>query len=127
MISAHLLTATLLVATLPALAQDKSAISPDLKQTTDPQKIGQSAAKEPWNLFANENRPILLDSRIGRLLVDPDRQFVDETLCYTMRSYVVARDSKDSDSVHPAGYSTCLPASRYRLRTTEIRTLAPDR
>lgn len=125
MISAHLLTATLLVASLPALAQDKTATSPDSKQTTDLQKIGQSA-KEPWNLFANENRPILLDSRIGHL-VDSDRQLIDDTLCFTMRSYVVARDSKDSDSVHPTGYSTCLPASRYRLRTTEIRTLTPDR
>lgn len=126
MISAHLLTATLLVTTLPALAQDKSATSPDSKQTTDLQKIGQSIAKEPWNLFANGNRPIVLDSRIGHL-VDSDRQLMDDTLCFTMRSYVVARDSKDSDSVHPAGYSTCLPASRYRLRTTEIRTLTPDR
>ena len=24
-----------------------------------------------------------------------------------IRSYVVARDSKDSDSTHPVGYSTC--------------------
>jgi len=42
--------------------------------------------------------------------------------CYTIRSYVVARDSKDSDSTHPAGYSTCRPSDRYQVRTTEIRT-----
>ncbi len=41
-------------------------------------------------------------------------------LCYTMRSYVVARDSKHSDSTHPVSYSTCQKASRYRLRTTEL-------
>ena len=124
MISAHLLTATLLVTALPVLAQDRTAASPDSKQTSDPQKIGQSVAKEPWNIFA---KPFRFDSRIGRSLVYPDGRVVDEMLCYTMRSYVVARDSKDSDSVHPAGYSTCQPASRYRLRTTEIRTLTSDR
>jgi hypothetical protein len=37
--------------------------------------------------------------------------------CLKMRSYLVARDSKNSDSTHLAGHSTCLPASRYRLRT----------
>ncbi|MGA8269924.1 MAG: hypothetical protein WB919_00065 [Candidatus Sulfotelmatobacter sp.] len=43
----------------------------------------------------------------------PDVQ-ADDTLCYSMRSYKVARDSSDSDSTHPAGYSTCQPAARFR-------------
>jgi hypothetical protein len=42
----------------------------------------------------------------------------DDSTCYAIRSYVVARDSKDSDSTHPVSYSTCQPASRYRVRTT---------
>lgn len=42
----------------------------------------------------------------------------DDTTCYSIRSYVVARDNKNSDAVHPVGYTTCVPASRYRLRTT---------
>jgi hypothetical protein len=41
-----------------------------------------------------------------------------DSSCYAIRSYVVARDSKNSDSTHPVAYSTCQPASRYRLRTT---------
>jgi len=49
-----------------------------------------------------------------------------DTLCYAIRSYVVARDSKHSDSVHPVGYTTCVPASRYQLRTT-IDQQAPER
>lgn len=120
MISAHLLTSSLLLASLTALAQDKTAISPDSDsiQITDAQKTGQSVAKEPWDIFA---KPFRLDSGVGRLLAPPNGQLGDETLCYTMRSYVVARDSKDSDSVHPTGYSTCQPASRYRLRTTQLR------
>ena len=41
--------------------------------------------------------------------------------CYTIRGYVVARDSKDSDSTHPVGYSTCQPSNRYRVRSADIR------
>ncbi len=44
-----------------------------------------------------------------------------DTTCFAIRSYVVARDSKDSDSTHPAGYSTCQPSNRYRVRSAEIR------
>ena len=50
-----------------------------------------------------------------------------DTICYAIRSYVVARDSKDSDSTHPVSYSTCQPAARYQLRTTEIRSGSTDR
>jgi hypothetical protein len=47
--------------------------------------------------------------------------------CYAIRSYVVARDSKNSDSTHPVSYSTCQPAARYQLRTTEIRSGSAER
>jgi len=43
---------------------------------------------------------------------------VGDSYCLKIRSYVVARDSKNSDSVHPAGYTTCVPANRFRLKTT---------
>ncbi len=54
-------------------------------------------------------------------------QLYTDTVCYAIRSYVVARDSKDSDSTHPVRYSTCQPAARYQLRTTEIRSGSGDR
>jgi hypothetical protein len=50
-----------------------------------------------------------------------------DTFCLKMRSYVVARDSKNSDSTHPVSYSTCQPSSRYGLKTTEIRSQSIDR
>lgn len=58
------------------------------------------------------------------LVMGLDGTLDSDTTCYTMRSYVVARDSKDSDSTHPAGYSTCQPASRYRVKTTEERSVS---
>jgi len=50
-----------------------------------------------------------------------------DTTCLKIRSYVVARDSKDSDSTHPVSYSTCQPSSRYQLKTTEIRIQSAGR
>jgi len=69
--------------------------------------------------------PFTRESRLDPIVVTPEDLAGDGTLCYTIRSYVVARDSKDSDSVHPAGYSTCQPASRYRLKSAVMH--ASDR
>jgi hypothetical protein len=101
------------------------------------------APSEPWNIFPNLPADLRSDSkeriRVDQFRYDPDtfdfrtgrskwepktRELRlgtrpdGDTTCYAIRSYVVARDSKDSDSTHPAGYSTCQRASRYHLKTT---------
>jgi hypothetical protein len=43
----------------------------------------------------------------------------DEKTCYTLRTYRVARETPDSDSTRPAGYSTCQRATRFQLKTAE--------
>ena len=63
---------------------------------------GQFTAKD--NPFAKMEVPFLAGS---------------DSYCLKIRSYVVARDSENSDAVHPVGYTTCVPANRFRLRTTE--------
>ena len=73
---------------------------------------------------ANIVRP---DSDGGMFFPNLKPRLNTDTTCYSIRSYVVARDSKDSDSTHPAGYSTCQPSDRYRLKSTEIRVESPDR
>ena len=45
-------------------------------------------------------------------------QLTDGSVCYSIRSYLMARDSKDSDSTHLVGTSTCQPAQKYALKTT---------
>ena len=72
-------------------------------------------------------RILNLESDAGVLLSGLNERLEDGTTCYAIRSYVVARDNKDSDSTHPAGYSTCRPASRYHLRTAEGRSGSGDR
>ena len=62
---------------------------------------------------------IVLSGLGGQLAVDPT--------CYKIRSYVVARDSKGSDSTHPVSYSTCQPAARYKVKTTELQSGSEER
>jgi hypothetical protein len=49
-----------------------------------------------------------------------------DTACFSIRSYVVARDSKDSDSTHPVSYSTCVRSDRYHVKSAEIRSESAD-
>jgi hypothetical protein len=58
--------------------------------------------------------------------LSPDGDPADAT-CFTIRSYVVARDSKNSDSTHPVGYSTCHPARRYGLKKVETIPASKNR
>jgi hypothetical protein len=99
----------------------------------------ENAANEPLNRLQidqfkvlrskTDSRTFLLgpESDAGILLSGVGGDLVTDTTCLKIRSYVVARDSKNSDSTHPVSYSTCQPASRYRLRTTEVHSGSVDR
>ena len=86
---------------------------------------------DKYKVFRSKSdaRTLLLrpDIDAGMFLSVIDGQLGVETSCYKIRSYVVARDTKHSDSTHPVSYSTCQPAARYQLRTTEIRSGSADR
>lgn len=156
MTSVRLLTAAALVCAASAFAQEHTSSATRPNRTAEPEKSAQAAATEPWKLVINQpvdwnagrnrlqqfqidaykiersriepnGRPLGLDSRIDPMIVVSEGQLGDDTVCYKIRSYVVARDDKDSDSVHPVGYSTCQPASRYRLRRTQIQSNSSDR
>ena len=148
MTSVRLLTAAVLLCTASAFAQQQLSAATHPNRTAEPEKAAQAAATEPWKLVINQPvdwnagkdrlQQFQIDAyKIDRSRINPNRQAFrwvfqnddivmetlgDDTLCYKIRSYVVARDSKDSDSVHPVGYSTCRPASRYRLKKTQIQT-----
>lgn len=63
-----------------------------------------------------------LDSRAQHLLTLQQ----DEKTCFTIRAYRVVRESPDSDSTRPAGYSTCLPTARVQLKqAVDTRVLVP--
>jgi hypothetical protein len=101
-----------------------------------------ATASEPWKIFPDPPHSVVSrQTRFDQTPTDVDQAKLDRLArqlaeraaqqegptCYSIRSYVVARDSKDSDSTHPAGYSTCQPAARYGLKATEIRSATADR
>lgn len=73
-------------------------------------------------IHVNEFRPRLSQFGLSHILhVSPERPSQGDTYCYAMRSYKVARDNPQSDSVHAAGYSTCQPSARFQVYTIEER------
>jgi hypothetical protein len=50
-----------------------------------------------------------------------------ELTCYTIHSYLVKRQSRDSDVTEPVGHSTCQRASKYGVKTVEEPGTAPSR
>ncbi len=151
---ARLVAVTLVLCSTLVFAQKNTdfAAIPDQALTASHPEI--AASSEPWKIFPNQpsnagkqpldrlqidqfkvlrsktdSRSFLLgpESDAGILLSGVGGDLISDTTCLKIRSYVVARDSKNSDSTHRVSYSTCQPASRYRLRTTDIRSGSVDR
>jgi hypothetical protein len=123
------LLSTIGVASLTAQSSSEQTFA--VIQYTDSWRSHFSADASSPNLQDHENHAQLMDRvRIDRhkqrsnrstlqVLIDPDFEVQDNTLCYSMRTYKVARDDPQSDSMHRAGYSTCQPAMRFRTQTIE--------
>src|SRR5579864_7602002 len=149
------LLVVLFVCSLPAFAQDQQLIATQNADNVATGAADNNSAtpSDPWRILPDRSSNFSSDSmdrmrmdqyvhdlgkgdfRTGRSNEAKRRTLVmglggpldTDATCFTMRSYVVARDSKDSDSTHPTGYSTCQPASKYRVRTTEQGTVVQDR
>jgi hypothetical protein len=144
---ARLLSVTLLFCAFPAFSQERQTaqIPGNGVSAFVTNRDAASTPSEPWRIVPNPPSDLSshsmnhirvdqyrldqseVDFRTGRskletktrtLVMGLDGPLDGDTTCYTIRSYVVARDSKDSDSTHMTGYSTCQPASRYRVKTT---------
>ncbi len=86
--------------------------------TSQPPRYKSNQGHEANVLVPGQNLKLSLDPNAkNNRVVDSMGRLADDTTCLAIRSYVVARDSKDSDSTHLVLYSTCQPASRYQLRT----------
>jgi hypothetical protein len=51
-----------------------------------------------------------------------DRDFERDGVCYTMRTYVMAREDKSSDVTHRVRYTRCTPAWKVEFKTADERT-----
>lgn len=81
-------------------------------QATDSPTFGQGHGPD-LKVFSIEK---LSNQETPTFVLPPDLLAGGE-VCLKIRSYLMARDRKNSDSTHLVGYSTCQPASRYRLKT----------
>jgi hypothetical protein len=74
-------------------------------------------------LFSNSGivRPDLLaaSDRADRDFARSDAERDGNVTCYTIENFQVKRESSHSDVVEPAGYSTCLSASKYSVKKAE--------
>jgi len=109
-----------------AAAQEKQSLiaNSDAKINAPDFPTRAANPSEPWRIIPKKHEDdasIIHDGDIGPdgIIVSPRGRADADTICYTLRAYIVARDSKHSDSTHPVGYSTCHPASRYRLKTAD--------
>jgi hypothetical protein len=91
--------------------------------------LSQESSHQILNELNKDNYHILPPATKPQenLRVNTENGLWPDSTCYTMRSYVVARDDRGSDSTHPVSYSTCQPGSRYGLKTTETKQDSPSR
>lgn len=100
-----------LLAIVPVQAQSDRLglnIDKDALQKWPPRK-GQSQ----WPMI--ESNDVILPS-------DNADGYNPEANCVYMRTYRVKRDARDSDLTRPAGYTTCVPVSRFAVK----RAVIPD-
>lgn len=108
-------------------AQQNSSLSPDLPSLFPNLQTEQGPAEPLDRIHVGEYGPRLSQFSVPHFLVRSlDLQSLDDdNLCYTMRSYKVARDDTHSDSIHAVGSTTCQPAARFHTRSIELRTSQP--
>jgi hypothetical protein len=91
----------------------------------------KTAPGEGFRLFLNTPawpKPTVVVRPDGQsaTIVLPGGEYVGDPICYSIRSYLVARDEKDSDSTHPVGSSTCQPARRYGVKNAQTNPGSAD-
>lgn len=153
---ARLLVVPLVACSAMAFAQQKTDSLDLSAQIADAGKSATVSSPEPWKVIPKQPadatsgrnpldrlqidkykvfrsrtdaRTLLLgpEADAGMVLSGLGGQLDADPTCYKIRSYVVARDSKGSDSTHPVSYSTCQPAARYKVKTTELRSGSEER
>jgi hypothetical protein len=136
----RLLATGLALFAIACYAQDLSNSAPKVEPTLSPSQFVPGSQRAPIPLRPVPADPVSrMEQNFSKFRVMPTQRssaisiapgsetdkaavslddIATDSSCYAIRSYVVARDRKNSDSTHPVAYSTCQPASRYRLRTT---------
>jgi hypothetical protein len=89
-------------------------------QMASPQSAAKPDAARPLTAEAS---PVLEPARTSRGLRGPV-ELERDGVCYTMRTYVLAREERDSDVTRMVRYTTCLPAWKLQYKTA-VQELRP--
>jgi len=136
----------LLLFPLSAFSQDQPASShssPAVMVATESRSSAATTPSEPWKIIPSSPQSDRLTQTFAGDINDynPNAYMIaasgnivpiyplrndtkpllrGDEICYTIRSYQVARDAKDSDSTHPVGSSTCQPARHYGVKKVQV-------
>lgn len=78
---------------------------------------------EAWRILSLDATSALDEARRSGNLGHPFEMERDG-VCYTMRTYVVAREERDSDSTRIVRYTKCLPAWKLEFKSATARPSA---
>ena len=84
------------------------------KPKTIPQNSGPTTSAKS----ANDNRLKLAD-------LERNATTSDNSYCAYIRAYRVKREARGSDIVRPAGYTTCVPSTRFTMKSV-VQTTTTD-
>lgn len=89
-------------------------VAGDQAQSSSSSRFDSAAGIVHPEDIALTSDPAALERLHHELARDRDRD--DDVTCYTVQSYRVKRQSRDSDVVEAAGYSTCQRASKFGVK-----------
>jgi hypothetical protein len=114
-----------LMASVATRSNSGQTVSNQLRQGSKDSPLDQLSRGESTGFVTV---PLRSTSNPSKFFVVPPKPATgsDDISCLNIRSYVVARDSKDSDSTHPVSSTTCVPASKYNVKVVEQRVVMPD-
>jgi hypothetical protein len=84
-------------------------------QTADSASAAPSAADRPD-----------FDRTVRNFMRGDGAQLERDDVCYTMRTYVVAREDQDSDVTRPVRVTRCLPATKLEFKSAVAPVRSED-
>jgi hypothetical protein len=110
------------VVTFLALATVLSASAAETAQSATSVTLSPNLAVAFEHLHEQRSASPTFDSQPvkGGRRSGPTENYND-SVCATMRTYVMARARRDSDATRVVGYSRCQPAWKFQIRTADER------
>lgn len=104
-----------------------STVTPDRADLRQPSDSAPQSPFQPAGPTTFNDRAV----RFAQPLVDHGGDLIfresssDDGLCYSLRTYILARENKSSDATHLVRQVKCTPARKFGVKTADVRVDAP--